>query len=102
MDAVARTLYFGRAEEMNMNGKQDIVDLIKEEIIDSDVSGRDLRIVLDILDKYKKEVNTPDVMPLLTQDNYTDYYNYCKHCPNNINNGGSGICHCILGTRVFY
>lgn len=21
----------------------------------------------------------------------------CQHCPNHIQNGGSGICHCILG-----
>ena len=87
-----------------MNGKQDIVDLIKEEIIDSDISGRDLRIILDILDKYK-EVNVPTIEPLLNQtiyNNHIDYHNYCDHCPNNIKNGGNGVCHCILGTRTFY
>lgn len=24
----------------------------------------------------------------------------CKNCPNHPSNGGSGICHCILGTQV--
>lgn len=24
----------------------------------------------------------------------------CVYCPNNPNNGGSGICHCILGQPV--
>jgi hypothetical protein len=26
----------------------------------------------------------------------------CKYCSNNPSNGGSGICHCILGQRTFY
>ena len=26
----------------------------------------------------------------------------CKSCPNHPSNGGSGICHCMLGTRIRY
>ena len=26
----------------------------------------------------------------------------CEYCPNNPNNGGSGVCHCILGSPVIY
>lgn len=26
----------------------------------------------------------------------------CQYCPNNPKNGGSGFCHCILGTNIFY
>lgn len=26
----------------------------------------------------------------------------CTHCSNNPNNGGSDICHCILGTPKIY
>lgn len=26
----------------------------------------------------------------------------CEHCSNNPKNGGSGICHCILGQSVVY
>lgn len=26
----------------------------------------------------------------------------CVHCPNNPQTGGSGICHCILGSPVVY
>lgn len=26
----------------------------------------------------------------------------CEHCGNNPVNGGSGICHCILGQRTIY
>ena len=28
----------------------------------------------------------------------THYRSPCDGCPNNIENGGSGVCHCILGT----
>lgn len=28
--------------------------------------------------------------------------NPCRNCSNNPSNGGSGICHCILGSKVFY
>ena len=26
----------------------------------------------------------------------------CDNCSNNSKNGGSGICHCILGQQIFY
>lgn len=26
----------------------------------------------------------------------------CRYCSNNPNNGGSGVCNCILGTPVVY
>ena len=26
--------------------------------------------------------------------------NSCQHCSNNKNNGGSGICHCTLGSNI--
>lgn len=28
--------------------------------------------------------------------------NPCDKCPTNVKNGGSGICHCILGQQVIY
>lgn len=28
--------------------------------------------------------------------------NICKNCPNNPLNGGSGICHCVLGQPIIY
>lgn len=26
----------------------------------------------------------------------------CRYCPNHPSNGGSGICHCVLGTPTIY
>lgn len=31
-----------------------------------------------------------------------DESNYCRSCPNNPKNGGSGICNCTLGSPVIY
>lgn len=31
-----------------------------------------------------------------------EYDSPCSNCSNNPRNGGSGICHCILGTPVIY
>lgn len=31
-----------------------------------------------------------------------NYNKSCEFCSNNPKNGGSGICHCILGSQVFY
>jgi hypothetical protein len=28
--------------------------------------------------------------------------NNCKHCSNHPSNGGSGVCHCILGNNIAY
>lgn len=40
-------------------------------------------------------------MPMQPSDAASDN-SPCKHCSNNPRNGGSGICHCILGQRTFY
>ena len=41
-----------------------------------------------------------------TEFNFYDYSKKesspCDGCTNNPKNGGSGICHCILGQKVFY
>ena len=33
---------------------------------------------------------------------FYDYSNPCQCCSNNPKNGGSGICHCILGNPIIY
>lgn len=44
--------------------------------------------------------------PNLWQDTYFTTNTYipeaCRNCSNHPSNGGSGICHCILGTQVTY
>ena len=41
--------------------------------------------------------NCTDEDPYIVREN-----NPCVHCPNNPQNGGSGICHCILGQQTIY
>lgn len=52
---------------------------------------------------------TDDELYNLVRDNYNkvnrDYLleqtaKACEYCPNNPRNGGSGVCHCLLGTPV--
>ena len=33
---------------------------------------------------------------------YTGIPTACRHCMNHPSNGGSGICHCILGSEIKY
>ena len=37
-----------------------------------------------------------------TTFSFTDIPLTCRNCPNHPSNGGSGICHCILGTQSIY
>lgn len=48
--------------------------------------------------------NAPWVSSCICRDNFSIVINYktdipvsCRGCPNHPSNGGSGICHCILG-----
>lgn len=38
----------------------------------------------------------------LTSDPNTNIPVNCRNCRNHPSNGGSGICHCILGSQVIY
>lgn len=53
--------------------------------VDEDSFGLGVESVLEAID------NIPTYIP----DN-------CKHCSNHPSNGGSGICHCILGSSIIY
>lgn len=53
--------------------------------------------------KREEEVRVPFVeneSPYATLDGLQN--NPCDKCPTNAKNGGSGICHCILGQQVIY
>lgn len=53
--------------------------------VDADSFGMGIEYMLEEIDK------TPTYIP----DN-------CKHCSNHSSNGGSGICHCILGSPIIW
>lgn len=80
----------------------------------------DPKVITNILSLPIEEIETDqepniindkyDLLKLLKYHPYKDYSvwtlfdensyipEYCKACPNHPSNGGSGICHCILGT----
>ena len=39
-------------------------------------------------------------IPYMSQKTYTPQP--CRNCSNHPSNGGSGICHCILGSQTIY
>lgn len=101
----------------------DILRKIKDELIDSEISGNDLRIALDIIKKYEKsEFEKDDIEAarnkLLKSLDEEDIFEYskvfdgvhipnptnlsCEYCFNNPKNGGSGICNCIIGCSTIY
>ena len=46
-----------------------------------------------------EDINIPEVP---YTDPVTKFYmsDACRNCPNHPSHGGSGICHCILGTQT--
>ena len=70
---------------------------LREEIIQSDISGASVRIVLDILNKYDKSRLTESFTYELPFNNSA-----CDGCANNPKNGGSGICNCIIGSMTMW
>ena len=53
--------------------------------VDADSFGMGIEYVLEEIDR----------IPTYIPDS-------CKHCSNHPSNGGSGICHCILGSSIIW
>jgi len=55
----------------------------------------------ELMEEIKKLNNKLNyIIPLINNPlkiNYNDIPDPCKNCSNHPSNGGSGICHCILG-----
>ena len=52
----------------------------------------------EMLRKYRDSSISTETIRLFPMQPSDAYYNdSCRHCSNNPINGGSGICHCILG-----
>jgi len=59
--------------------------------------------LMDLIYKGIEEKNPNKLVPYKDIENYNWYEsNTCKNCSNNPKNGGSGICHCILGSQITY
>ena len=51
------------------------------------------------MDYYKSQLKDLELQLLLNKQQYEIFgTSACENCSNNPKNGGSGICHCILGT----
>lgn len=51
-------------------------------------------------EKPLKVIRTPFIVPSIDKYTHTTSVSPCDNCSNNPKNGGSGICHCILGKPI--
>lgn len=51
---------------------------------------------------HKNNSDKPRVEVLNTKTLSNGIPKACAHCNNHPSNGGSGICNCILGSKIFY
>ena len=47
------------------------------------------------------EINIPKITYLDPIENFF-VPDVCRNCPNHPSNGGTGMCHCVLGTQTVY
>jgi len=66
-----------------------------KELLKSDFSKEEILKLIEIFEESNKYFNYT-----YTYSNQTN--SYCEYCSNHPKNGGSGICHCILGTPIIY
>jgi len=78
-------------------------DYLKE-LLKSDFSKEEILKLIEIFEESNKYFNyTYNPIPYVETDTYSNQTNsYCEYCSNHPKNGGSGICHCILGTPIIY
>jgi len=56
-----------------------------------------MRIIIDIEDDKPGNYEYTWPKQQIQRDNgWVNGYDPCENCPNNVKNGGSGICHCAL------
>ena len=48
----------------------------------------------------REDVISTPLPEWMREDTYPGYTDACKNCSNFPANGGSGVCHCILGSSV--
>lgn len=107
LESVLAALYSNKKIDNNgyINPKviTEILALPTEEIKTIEVNQNSN--ILNDCDDWSERLNELLKPPYPPQDNYWTTLNvnsyipeYCKHCPNHPSNGGSGICHCTLGS----
>jgi len=100
-EKVIRIPYYSDHDEDDEDKTEDTKEDAKEDEEDLPIIKRVTQVPKDKL--LPHEINDPALYPYDGFDYHSnDLPDPCKACPNNIKNGGSGICHCILGSRIFY
>ena len=65
-------------------------------------TDNEIKRLNDEIEKLKIEIVRLNSIANLTSDPNANIPVNCRNCSNHPSNGGSGICHCILGSQVVY
>ena len=65
-------------------------------------SEQEIQRLNEEVEKLNGEIARLRSIANLTSDPTSKILVNCRNCRNHLSNGGSGICHCILGTQVGY
>ena len=56
---------------------------------------------MGLFDPYENKIDLPSIqLPTKPYFQATNIPNACRSCLNHPSNGGSGICHCVLGSEI--
>lgn len=66
------------------------------------VDDDELFKLVELVRRNNSEVNKDYITEELKYACTEQLMDACKFCQNNPNNGGTGFCHCVLGSSVIY
>ena len=69
---------------------------------DTEKLNEEVKKLNEEIEKLKQEMNRLRSISNITEDPNANIPVNCRNCSNHPSNGGSGICHCILGSQVVY
>lgn len=69
---------------------------------DTEQTNDEIRKLAEEVEKLKQEIIRLHAISDIKNDSYSSIPVNCRNCSNHPSNGGSGICHCILGSQVGY
>jgi len=69
---------------------------------DTEQTNDEIRKLAEEVEKLKQEIIRLHAISDIKNDSYSNIPVNCRNCSNHPSNGGSGVCHCILGSQVGY
>lgn len=65
-------------------------------------TSNEIKRLNDEIEKLQQEIARLQSIASIVNDPYSNIPANCRNCKQHPSNGGTGICHCILGSQVVY